>query len=79
MMRSDALTRFAYASDSWLRVTFIVMLIVVSGVVEALLIQCAEAMMLLRWSRDVVRYDLRWAIQEKTQFMLKRRNPANRA
>ena len=77
MKPPDALIRVADAADSWFRVTVIMILLVINGIWEELLIQGAEAMMLLRWSRDVVRYDLRWAVQEKARLLFKRGNIAN--
>jgi hypothetical protein len=64
-MRRERLFRIVDAADSWIRVGIIIALVVINGIWEELLIQRAEAMMLLRWSWDVVRYDLRWAVQEK--------------
>jgi len=64
-MHRDRLTKIVDATDSWVRVAVIMALVVINGIWEELLIQSAEAMMLIRWSWDVVRYDLRWAVQEK--------------
>jgi hypothetical protein len=64
-MRRERLIRIADAADSWVRFVVIISVVVINGIWEELLIQSAEAMMLIRWSWDVVRYDLRWAVQEK--------------
>jgi hypothetical protein len=63
------------ALDSWGRVGLTVAVIVLNGMWEETLILRAEFMMLLRWARDVVRYDLRWVIQEKQRLVLGRRTP----
>jgi hypothetical protein len=63
--------------DSWARVTLIFCVIVVNGVLESALeelrILPAEFMMLVRWTRDVIRYDLRWMVQEKATLLLRGR------
>ena len=55
---------------SWARVALIFIVIVLNGLLEELLILRAEFMMLVRWSRDVIRYDLRWMVQEKIKLFL---------
>jgi len=76
-MSRKQLTRWADAGGSWLRVPVIIGLVVVNGVWEELLIQRAEAMMLIRWFRDVVRYDLRWMVQEHCRRIFRRDGPVN--
>ena len=56
---------------SWARVALIFIVIVLNGLLEELLILRAEFMMLVRWSRDVIRYDLRWMVQEKIKLFLR--------
>lgn len=63
------------ALDSWGRVGLTVAVIVLNGMWEETLILRAEFMMLLRWTRDVLRYDLRWVIQEKHRLVWSRRTP----
>ena len=65
--------RIAGALDSWSRVGFIFIVIISSGIYDEMRIVGAEFMMLVRWSRDVVRYDLRWVVQEKLRVMMTRR------
>ena len=60
------------ALDSWARVSLIISTIVMNAVWEEALILRAELMMLLRWSRDVLRYDLRWVLQEKLRLISRR-------
>jgi hypothetical protein len=50
---------------TWFRLILIVAVIVVDAVFQEAVILAAEFMMLVRWTRDVVRYDLRWTNQEK--------------
>ena len=61
------------ALDSWLRLAAIIAAAGASAVLEEMLIIRAELMMLLRWSRDVIRYDLRWVAQEKLRLVARRR------
>jgi hypothetical protein len=63
----------ADALDSWARVGIIFAVIVINGIWEEALILRAEFMMLVRWTRDVLRYDLRWAVQEKMRLLTHRR------
>jgi hypothetical protein len=75
-MGHDRDWRFAHtadALDSWARVGMIAAVIVVSGILEELLILRAEFMMLVRWARDVLRYDVRWTVQEKLRLLGRRR------
>jgi hypothetical protein len=65
--------RITGALDSWSRVGFIFIVIISSGIYDEMRIVGAEFMMLMRWSRDVVRYDLRWVAQEKLRVMMTRR------
>lgn len=58
---------------SWARFAMIVSVIVLDAVREEALVLCAEFMMLVRWARDVVRYDLRWIVQEKLRLLWRRR------
>ena len=63
------------ASDrtgSWLRFIVLVALIAVNGIWEELRIQAAETMMFARWTRDVIRYEVRWIIQEKLRLVARR-------
>ena len=65
--------RMADALDSWARVGIIFAVIVLNGICEEALILRAEFMMLVRWTRDVLRYDVRWAVQEKWRLLGPRR------
>jgi hypothetical protein len=58
---------------SWWRFALIVAVIVVDGIFEETRIVGAEFMMLVRWTRDVLRYDLRWVVQEKARLLSGRR------
>jgi len=58
---------------SWTRFSVIVTVIVLNGMFEEALILGAEFMMLVRWTRDVLRYDLRWMVQEKARLLTGRR------
>ena len=55
--------------DSWWRASAILAVIAGDGIWEELLIIRAEVMMLARWTRDVIRYDMRWIIQEKLKVI----------
>ena len=59
--------------DSWFRVMLIFAVVVLNGVWEETLILRGEFMMLLRWTRDVFRYNLRWVVQEKLRLLVGRR------
>jgi len=59
--------------ESWARVGAIFTVIVLNGIWEEALILRAEFMMLLRWARNVLRYDLRWVVQEKMRLLARRR------
>jgi len=48
-----------------MRLACIFSAIVLDAIVEEARILGAEFMMLVRWTRDVLRYDFRWIIQEK--------------
>jgi hypothetical protein len=61
--------------DSWLRVAVIFTAIVLNGMVEEGQILGAEFMMLVRWTRDVLRYDFRWIVQEKFLRVLRSERP----
>jgi hypothetical protein len=63
----------ADALDSWARVGIIFAVIVLNGIWEEALIVRAEFMMLVRWTRDLLRYDLRWTVQEKLRLLGPRR------
>ena len=65
--------RAADALASWTRFSAIVTVIVLNGMFEEALILGAEFMMLVRWTRDVVRYDVRWMVQEKARLLTSRR------
>ena len=73
MIQSGRLRRAADALDSWVRVGVIFAVVVLNGIWEETLILRAEFMMLLRWTRDVIRYDLRWTVQEKLRLLSHRR------
>jgi hypothetical protein len=70
------LKRGVDALDSWIRVTIIFLVVVLNGALEETLVLRAEFMMLLRWSRDVVRYQLRWVVQEKLRRLVHRPLPS---
>ena len=73
MIASGRFKRTADALDSWARVGMIIAVIVLNGMWEETLILRAEFMMLVRWTRDVLRYDVRWAVQEKLRLLGQRR------
>ena len=73
MSESGRFRRTTDALDSWVRVGLIVAVIVLNGIWEEMLILRAEFMMLVRWARDVVRYDVRWTVQEKMRLLARRR------
>jgi len=73
MIESGRFRRAADALDSWVRVGVIFTVVVLNGIWEETLILRAEFMMLLRWTRDVIRYDLRWTVQEKLRLLSHRR------
>jgi hypothetical protein len=73
MIEPGRFRRTTDALDSWPRVGFIVAVIVLNGIWEETLILGAEFMMLVRWTRDVLRYDLRWTVQEKMRLLAHRR------
>jgi len=54
--RTPFLTRTTDKLASWSRFAAIVTVIVVNGIFEETLILRAELMMLMRWTRDVLRY-----------------------
>jgi hypothetical protein len=58
--------------NSWARFAMIVSVIVLDAVHDEALILRAEFMMLVRWARDVLRYDLRWILQEKLRLLWRR-------
>jgi hypothetical protein len=62
-----------FALDSWVRLAAIIATTAISAVWEEMLIISAEFMMLLRWLRDVIRYDLRWVVQEKLRLVARGR------
>lgn len=61
------------ALRSWSRFFLILAVIVMSATDEELRVIRAEIVMLFRWSRDVVRYDVRWVVQEKLRVVGRRR------
>jgi hypothetical protein len=73
MIESGPLRRSTDSLESWARVGAIFTVIVLNGIWEEGLILRAEFMMLLRWTRDVLRYDLRWVVQEKMRLLRRRR------
>jgi hypothetical protein len=73
MIESGPLRRSTDALESWARVGAIFTVIVLNGIWEEGLILRAEFMMLLRWTRDLLRYDLRWVVQEKMRLLRRRR------
>lgn len=66
------MTRIRDCAATWLRFMALVALIASNGIQEESRIQAAEAGMFLRWMRDVIRYDLRWMIQEKLRLVARR-------
>jgi hypothetical protein len=58
---------------SWLRFAAILTVIVVNGIFREAWILGAEFMMLVRWTRDVLRYEVRWIVQEKARLLSGRR------
>lgn len=73
MIGSGRISRTTAALDSWARFGIIVAVIVLNGIWEETLILRAEFMMLVRWTRDVIRYDVRWTVQEKMRLLVHRR------
>jgi hypothetical protein len=73
MIESAPFRRTADALDSWARVGVIFAVVVLNGIWEETLILRAELMMLARWTRDVLRYDVRWTVQEKLRMLWRRR------
>jgi hypothetical protein len=65
--------RLADALDSWVRAAAIIALIVSDAMVEEGRVLGAELMMLVRWTRDFCRYDLRWIVEEKLRLLGRRR------
>jgi len=53
----------------------IVTVILLDAALEEALILRAELMMLVRWTRDVLRYDFRWIVQEKLRLLSRRQRP----
>jgi hypothetical protein len=47
--------------------------IVADSILEETPVLGAELMMLLRWARDILRYDVRWTFQEKVRLLWTRR------
>jgi hypothetical protein len=72
MIESGRFRRSTDALDSWVRVGVIFTVIVLNGMWEEALILRAEFMMLVRWTRDVLRYDVRWILQEKVRLVARR-------
>jgi len=70
--KTPILTRITDGLVSWVRVAVIFTVIVANGIFEEALILRAEFMMLVRWTRDVLRYDLRWIVQEKIRLTARR-------
>ena len=73
MSESGRFRRTTDALDSWARVGLIVAVIVLDGIREQLPILGAETMMVVRRTRDVLRYDVRWIVQEKMRLLARRR------
>jgi len=73
MIESGSFRRSTGALDSWVRVGVIFTVIVLNGMWEEALILRAEFMMLVRWTRDVLRYDVRWILHEKMRLVGRRR------
>ena len=69
MMETGRFRRMRDLVDSWARVALIFTVIVLNGTFEETQILAAEFMMFVRWTRDVLRYDLRWIIQEKFRWI----------
>ena len=63
------------ALDGWPRFVLIVTVILLDAALEEALILRAELMMLVRWTRDVLRYDFRWIVQEKLRLLSRRQRP----
>lgn len=72
MSEPGRVRRTADALDSWVRVGLIVGVIVLDGIREQFPILGAEIMMLARRTRDVLRYDVRWIVQEKMRLLVHR-------
>ncbi len=69
MTETGLFKRSTHSLDSWVRVAVIFTVILLNGIFEEVLILGAEFMMLVRWTRDVLRYDLRWIVQEKIRLL----------
>jgi hypothetical protein len=71
---TDSLDRLG----SWARFALILTVIVGDAIFEQILILRAEVMMLLRWARNVLRYEVRWMVQEKVRLLWSRRSGSMR-
>ena len=80
-MRDDWTRFLTHTADriaSGVRFVVIFTVIVANGILEETLILRAELMMLLRWSRDVLRYEVRWTVQEKLRLLTPRQHGSMR-
>jgi hypothetical protein len=59
--------------EGWVRFALVMSVILLDAIYEEARVLGAEFMMLLRWSRDVIRYDFRWIVQEKLRLMWRQR------
>ena len=62
----------ADALDGWMRFALIMTVMVMDGACHEARVLGAEFMMFVRWSRDVLRYNFRWAAQEKLRLWWRR-------
>jgi hypothetical protein len=67
------LTRATDRIGSRARFAVIFTAIVADSILKETPVLGAEIMMLLRWTRDILRYDVRWTFQEKVRLLWTRR------
>lgn len=58
--------------DSWVRFAVIMTVMLMDAIAHEARILGAEFMMCVRWGRDVLRYNFRWAAQEKLRLWWRR-------
>lgn len=58
---------------AWAQFALIVAVIMLDAAFEEALILGAEFMMLVRWTRDMLRYDVRCIVQEKVRLIWRQR------
>jgi hypothetical protein len=74
--RSRILTRASDRVAGGARFALIFSAIVGDSILDEVPVLGAELMMVLRWARDALRYDLRWTVQEKLRTAWTRHSAA---